>query len=167
MVLLNWPAILVASIVPMLIGFIYYNPKVLGTTWMNISGVTEEKMKEGNMARIFALAYFYSLLIAVILPSIVVHQSSIFSLVADSPEAMDPNTEMGAYVADFMDRFGDKYRTFKHGLFHGFILSAMLVLPILGTISIFERKTAGYVFIHLGYWTITLMLMSGIVCAWQ
>ena len=48
---LNFLAIVVAAIVPLLIGAIWYNPSVLGTAWMKASGMTEEKMKTGNFRK--------------------------------------------------------------------------------------------------------------------
>jgi len=47
---MNVYAILVAAIVPMVLGFIWYNPILFGNVWMRESGITEEKMKSGNMA---------------------------------------------------------------------------------------------------------------------
>jgi hypothetical protein len=37
--------------------------------------------------------------------------------------------------------------------------------PIVGINGLFERKSWKYIFIHAGYWMLTLMLMGGIVCA--
>ena len=36
------------AIVPMILGFIWYHPKVFGTAWMKAVGLTEEDMKGGN-----------------------------------------------------------------------------------------------------------------------
>ena len=57
----NMLAVLVAAFVPMLIGFIWYHPKVLGTAWMNAAGLSEEQLKSGgNMALIFILSLVFS-----------------------------------------------------------------------------------------------------------
>lgn len=58
---INWMAILVAAFIPTVIGFIWYNPKVLGNAWMQAAGMTEEKMKGANMPVIFGVS-FYSVL---------------------------------------------------------------------------------------------------------
>ncbi len=42
-----WP-ILAASISNLIIGFIWYSPKVFGTVWMNLAGVTPEAMEKGK-----------------------------------------------------------------------------------------------------------------------
>ena len=44
----NFIAILVAALATLLVGFVWYNPKVFGTIWMNETGMTEEKAKQGN-----------------------------------------------------------------------------------------------------------------------
>ena len=50
---INFLALLVAALSTLVVGFIWYNPKVFGTIWMKESGMTEEKMKGANMAMIF------------------------------------------------------------------------------------------------------------------
>ncbi len=43
---MNWIAILVGAIVPMVLGFIWYNPKTFGTAWMDAMGMSEEERNE-------------------------------------------------------------------------------------------------------------------------
>ena len=43
---MNMTAIIVASIIPLLIGFIYYHPKAFGNAWMKTTGLTEELLKK-------------------------------------------------------------------------------------------------------------------------
>jgi hypothetical protein len=59
---MNFIAIFVAALVPMILGFIYYNPKVLGGVWMAETGLTEEKMKGGNMALVFGVSLILSIM---------------------------------------------------------------------------------------------------------
>jgi len=56
----NFYAVLVAALSSFVVGFIWYNPKVFGTIWMKESGMTEEKAKNGNMAKIFGLTFVFS-----------------------------------------------------------------------------------------------------------
>ena len=60
MELINFPAILVAALSSFVVGFVWYNPKVFGTIWMNEIGMTEEKAKQGNMAKIFGLTFIFA-----------------------------------------------------------------------------------------------------------
>ena len=71
---LNFLAIVVAAIVPLLIGAIWYNPSVLGTAWMKASGMTEEKMKTGNIAVIFGVTLILSFMLAFTVNGMVIHQ---------------------------------------------------------------------------------------------
>ena len=64
-----------------------------------------------------------------------------------------------------MDTYGGNFRTFKHGAFHGTLYSVFLVLPLIGINALFERKSWSYVWIHVGYWALTLALMGGVISA--
>jgi hypothetical protein len=44
------------------------------------------------------------------------------------------------------------------------MIGLLIVLPIMGTNALFERKSFKYVLINVGYWTISLALMGGILC---
>jgi hypothetical protein len=48
---INPYAIIVAALSTLVTGSIWYNPKVFGTAWMHASGLTEAKLKTGNMLR--------------------------------------------------------------------------------------------------------------------
>lgn len=61
--LINWPAVLVAAISSFAIGGVWYNPKVLGTAWMNDSNLTQEQIKNGaSPLKIFGFAFIFSLM---------------------------------------------------------------------------------------------------------
>ncbi|MDD7885962.1 DUF1761 domain-containing protein [Flavivirga sp. 57AJ16] len=159
--LLNFPAIIVAAVSALVVGFIWYNPKVFGNAWMQAAGMTEEQVKGGNMAKIFGLALLFAFLLAMALPGIVIHQMGAFSLVGG-----DPSVALPSYEA-FMNDYGDAFRTFKHGALHGVIAGVFIALPIIGTNALFERKGAKYIFINSGYWIVTLGVMGAIICGWK
>ena len=62
---LNWWAILAAALSTFLIGGLWYSPAVLGKMWMRENGFKEEDMKQGNMAKIFGLAFVLGLIAAI------------------------------------------------------------------------------------------------------
>ena len=159
----NFLILLLAALVPMVMGFIWYNPKVLGTAWMNASGVTQDKMKGANMPVIFGVSFLLSFLLAFAIQFIVIHQWGVFSCVA-TPENTGPASQLGMDFANFMGKYGHNFRTFKHGAFHGTLAGITIALPILGTNALFERKGFKYIMINVGYWTITMALMGGIIC---
>ena len=158
----NFLAVLAAAVSAMVVGFIWYSPKVFGTAWMQASGMTEEKIKGGNMAKIFGMAFVFALMLAFTMPSIVIHQMGAVSLIGGPlmVDSAEPSYE--AFMADY----GTAFRTFKHGVLHGVLAGIFIALPILGTNALFERKSAKYIFINSGYWIVTLGIMGGIICAW-
>ncbi len=164
----NFIAVLVAALVPMLIGFIWYNPKLLGNAWSVEAGMTEEKMKSANMGLLFGLSFVFALMLSMSMNMLVIHQMHVYSLFQHyEKDVADPNTTIGALVKGIMDNYGNEFRTFKHGALHGFLSSLFVILPVLATNAMFERKSWKYIWINYGYWAITFLLMGGIVSAWQ
>lgn len=164
--MLNFPIILAAAIIPTIIGFIWYNPKVFGNAWMQAADMSEEKMKGANMAIIFGVSLFLSVLLAVQVNFITIHQSHIFSTLMNQPGFGEEGSEIMLYIADFMEKYGKEFRTFKHGALHGVLAGVFFVLPVLGTNALFERKGFKYIAVNVGYWCVTLALMGGVICQW-
>lgn len=162
---LNFLILLAASLIPLVIGFVWYNPKVFGTAWMNATGMTEEKAKGANMPLIFGLTFLFSFMFAFILQTMVIHQFSVFSLMANEPGLNDATSEAGKYFADFMSKYGNNFRSFKHGVLHGTITALFLILPVIGVNALFERKGFKYIAINVGYWMVSAALMGGVICA--
>ena len=164
---MNLLAVLVAAFVPMILGFIWYNPKVLGTAWMQASGMTEEKAKKANMGLVFGLSFLFSLMLSFSLQFMCIHQYHITSAFFDfMSKIQDPSTPEGGTYKQVMDLVGNGHRTFGHGALHGTIGGIMTILPVIATGAMFEGKGFKYIAINAGYWIISLMLMCGILCAW-
>jgi hypothetical protein len=157
----NILAILVAAVSALVVGFIWYNPKVFGNAWMKAAGLSEEQLKGSNMAKIFALALLFAILLAFSLQGMTIHQMGAFSMVGGDVENALPS-----YQA-FMDDYGDAFRTFKHGALHGVLAGIFIALPLIGTNALFERKGAKYIFINSGYWVVTFGIMGAIICGWR
>lgn len=162
----NMLIVAAAALVPLVMGFIYYNPKVLGKAWMKLSGMTEEKMKEGNMAVIYGSAYFLSFLAAIALFMSVVHQTDYHSILINEPGYGEEGSEIMNQIGAFMDTYGNNFRTFKHGALHGGFIGFFVALPVLVTNGLFEGKGFKLGFLNAGYWIITFALMGGILCQW-
>lgn len=162
---INFVIILAAALVPMAVGFVWYNPKVFGNAWKQAAEVSDEKMKGANMALIFGLSFVLSFLLSMSIQFMVIHQWSIYSILADQPGMTDPNSEINMFIKDFLGKYGNEFRTFKHGAFHGVLAGFMIALPILGTNALFERKGFKYVAMNAGFWIVCLALMGGIICA--
>lgn len=156
------PAILIASaLVPMVIGFMWYNEKTFGNAWMKETGMTKEKAKEANILKTFGFAILFSLFVSTTLYQIVIHQGALYSLVLG-----DNSESTQQWLKDAMARYGNNYRTFQLGMAHGLFTRLFLALPMEGLNSQFEMKSWKYVFITSGYWIVSFMLMGGIICQW-
>lgn len=157
----NFYMYFVAALIPLIIGGIYYNPKVLGNAWMKSCGFSEEDLKGANMGVIFLLTYIFGLLISLSLQSMVIHQGGVFSMMM--PDIMEAGAAQDQFNA-LMAEYGDRYRSFGHGALHGGIATLFFVFPIIGILAMFERRGWKYIWIHVGYWFITLILMGGLLC---
>jgi hypothetical protein len=141
---INWIALVVAAIIPLVTGFIWYHPKVFGTAWMKETGMTEEKAKSMNPGKTYGLAVVFAFLAG-------------FFLWAQVMTGGGPGMPHGP-EGEFM--------TFKHGAFHGALVAVAVVLPVFATNALFEMKSVKYVLINVGYWALTFALMAGLLNAW-
>ncbi|MBN8702882.1 MAG: DUF1761 domain-containing protein [Bacteroidetes bacterium] len=161
---INFLVLALAALVPMVVGFIWYNPKVLGNAWMNAAGLTEEKLKGANMALIFGLSYLFAFFLAMSINFMVIHQFHMQSILMNEPGFQETGSEINLMLTDFLAKYGSNFRTFKHGAFHGIIGGIFTALPILATNAMFERKGFKYIAINAGYWILTFALMGGVIC---
>ena len=130
----NLLAIVIAALIPMFMGFIYYHPKVFGKVWMDSLGLKEEDLKKGNMGAIMGISLVMSVLL------------SFFMLV----NVDGPGQE-------------GEFDTFKLGVFHGVLVGFMVAMPVLVTNGLFERKNLKNLAINTLYWIITIGLMGGVI----
>lgn len=147
---------LLAALIPMILGSVWYSRKVFGNAWMQASGMTDEKIKGANMALIFGITFVFAVMIAFALHPIVIHQWGVNSLFMHYPDH-----DLKKQV---LEQFGSEFRTFKHGALHGGIAGITIALPVLGINALFERKGFKYIAINAGYWFVCMMLMGGFIC---
>ena len=63
----NWLAILVAALLPMIIGFLWYGP-LFGKKWMSLMGTTEEEIKAGfNPMKSYGVSFIGAILTAYVM----------------------------------------------------------------------------------------------------
>ncbi|MBT8274018.1 MAG: DUF1761 domain-containing protein [Bacteroidia bacterium] len=132
----NWLSLIIATLIPLVVGFIYYNKNVFGKAWMNSLGLTEADLEKGNKAVIFSLSIVLSFLLAFFL--------------------LNFNNGPGQE---------GEFDTFKHGAFHGFFIGFVVGMPIMAINGLFELKKAKTILINILYWIITLAIMGGILDA--
>lgn len=155
----------VTALIPLVIGSIYYHPKVAGKPWMESSGMTEEKMKGGNMLMILTFTYLLGILLSFALSGFVVHQMGIFGAFYGTDFETEGTSAYNAYQT-VMAEVGTAQRSWKHGILHGIMASLFFAWPVIAIQSMFERRGKKYTAVHLGYWIIVLALMGGIISAY-
>jgi len=160
----NFYILLITALIPLLIGGIWYHPKVLGNVWMRTAEISEERARSGNMFIIFGLTYLFGLFIAYTLMGMTIHQLGIMQVFVQQPGFGEEGTDIQRYYEDFMANYGNIHRDFRHGALHGGFAAVAFALPLVAIVALFERRGWKYIGTHFGYWFITLMLMSGLIC---
>ena len=137
---MNWLALIVGALVPMILGFIWYHKSLFGNAWMNSIGKTEEELKAGgNMA----LTMILSLLLAAALAYFLIGQLGIHDYFAEGDDGYAHN--------------------FGHGAYHGMWIGLLTAVPVLVTNSLFEQKSWNNIFINAAYWVLAIALMGGVI----
>jgi hypothetical protein len=61
---INWLAVIVAAVASFLLGGLWYSPVMFGKVWQREAGLSDEQLKQGNMAKIFGLSLILAFLAA-------------------------------------------------------------------------------------------------------
>lgn len=159
MMQINFWAILLASLIPLIVGFLWYHPKLFGKVWQTEAGLTADKMK-GQMIGVFIFSVILSVLMAFFLQFVTIHQFGAVGMIGG--DEMNANDSYYAFMRDY--RYA--YRSFGHGAFHSMMASFLFVFPMIAINAMFERKSWKYTMINTGYWAVTITIMGGIICGW-
>lgn len=62
---LNWLAVAAATLSTFILGGIWYSPAMFGRAWMEAAGISEEKAKQANPAKVYGGAFVLSLISAI------------------------------------------------------------------------------------------------------
>lgn len=134
----NWLAVIVAALVPTIVGFLWYGP-LFGKQWLDSMGWTKEDEAKGNMPVIFGISFVMAIILSMGL---------LFTIT-------------GAHQPD------GSFATFKHGALHGVMLSFFLSVPTLVSGALFQRSTGKNIILNVAYWMITMAIMGGILDMWR
>ena len=143
---INFLAIIVAGLMPSVIGALYYGP-LFGKVWLNSMNKTKEEMEPSNPA----IAYGGSMLLSMLL-------------------AMSLNFTIGLVhknVNSAGELFIDSHFSFGHGALHGAMIALMTITPIIVSLGIFHKFNWKTNLLNVGFWVITLAVMGGILDVWQ
>lgn len=157
----NIVILLACALIPFFFGYVWFHPAVFGgDTWYDSARLVGAERTEVSKLKLLS-TLILNFLIVFGLYNLAVHQSGVFGMLnAETALFADP------VVKSFMDEYGRSGLNFKHGLFHGLTSTILLVIPILGYVTIFEKKSFKYFLIYLGYWTICCMLIGGVLAEW-
>ena len=158
----NWLILPIAALFPSIIGFIWYHPNVFGT---KLSQVTDEPLPGTRSIKNKVLIYIFSIVLAYILTLMSVHQSAIYQLFFMDPDLLDANSKYNVFIKEFMAEYGNRHRSFGHGMIHGAEAGLMFGLAFLGITTLMQNKPLKLIWIHLGFWILCCSLMAGLVCA--
>lgn len=158
---MNFYAVFVAALSTLVVGSVWYGP-LFGKIWMKETGLTEEVLKKDSMVKIFSLTYIFSVMIALVMQLLTIHQFGALGMVGGPDFVASARPSYAAFMADYSIAF----RTFQHGALHGFMSGLFLAFPLLAINGLFERKSWKLIFIHSGYWTVVMTIMGAIVCGW-
>jgi len=160
----NWLIIPIAATIPLIISFIWYQPKVFGTALAKVTGQSIEQITNYTAKRI-GFIYLFGLLMAYIITACSVHQYAVFQLFMFEPSLTETGSEFNGFLSDFYGKYGDRHRSFFHGVIHGAEASLLFGLASLGISTFMEGAPMKRMWIHLGYFVLCGSIMGGLVCA--
>ena len=161
----NWYILPISAFIPIIIGMVWYNPKVFGNKLATITGDTITPINQKlNIGKVILL-YLFSLLFSYVLTLNSVHQVAIFQLFFLDPSLAEPNSEFNSFISDFMSKFSDRHRSFGHGIVHGVEASFLYGLAFLGIPALLQGKPLKQIWVHLGFVVLCGALMAGLNCA--
>lgn len=133
----NYLLVLLSAIVAMIVGATWYSPLLFGNEWNKFSGFTLENLEKTNPKSTVKLYVFH--FIATLLMSYILAQ-----------------------LVGFMHAV-----SFSDGAKIGFWLWLGIVVPVLLSSVLWERKSIIVYLIDIGYNLASLVLMGGILAAWS
>lgn len=143
---INYLAVIVAALVPNVLGALYYGP-LLGKQWLASLNFTSEDLKGRNEPLIYGAALLLSFVVSFFLKFMIelIHKD------------VGQNGELV---------FGS-FHTFGHGAMHGAGLAIGLVIPIIISLGLFQKTKASNVIINCIFWLLCFSVMGGILDVWS
>ena len=157
----NWYILFLTAFLPLIIGYIWYHPKVFGERLAKISGRDLSEIGVTNNLKRALSLYGFGVLISYLILVLSVHQVAPHLLFFGEPLMTDPNYEAHAFLQNFLEQFGDRHRSFGHGAIHGFETGLFASLTTLGFAAFAEGQSLKKSWIHIGFWVLTCTILGG------
>ncbi len=135
----NLFAVIVAAIIPMIIGALWYSPVMFAKKWMALIGKTEEEIKKSmNPMKMYGLSFIAYLVMAYVLAHIVIYST--------------------AYTGS---------SGFGAGMQAGFWIWLGFVLTTNSSTVLFESRPSGLYWMNVFYYLVCILLMGGLLAVWR
>ena len=163
--LFNFYILPISALIPLILGFVWYQPKVFGTRLVNNIGESIEQITLPKSIGKIGLIYLFGLFLSYIMTLVSVHQIGVFQLFFMDASFADTSSEFRTFTNDFLAQYGTRHKTFGHGMVHGAEASFFFSLAILGINALLTGKSLKSIWVHVGFWVVCCSLMAGINCA--
>jgi hypothetical protein len=135
----NIVAVLIAALVPMVLGAVWYSSLMFGKQWMKLMGKTEEELKAGfSPLKTYGLSFVMYFVMAYVLGHFVIYATSF--------------TGSSGFGAGMQAGFW---------AWLGFVFTTSVITML------YESRKSGIVWINALYNLVSLLLMGGILAAWR
>jgi len=154
---LNYTAFLLISFVPILIGYLWYHPQFPIAKWsgQSLSGHSNVNPLKLLACLIMSITIVYGYI------NIVIHQMGFYELFFT--DIMKGSEEAKTITKEFLSQYGDKHRSFGHGVFHGIINAFVFALPFIFFHALMDNRDRKYLLHHFSYWLIVSVIISGLI----
>lgn len=133
----NYIAVLVAGVVAMILGSLWYSPILFGNAWMKLGGFNMkdmDKAKKKGMGKLYFAMFIGALICAYVLAHMVSYAGAV---------------------------------SFTDGMMEGFWLWLGFIAPVLLGSVLWESKPVKYYLINVSYWLVLLLINGGILAVWK
>lgn len=161
----NWYIIFFTAFLPLIIGYVWYHPKIFGGKLAKFSDNQLSNIGVTNNFKRAISIYGFGVLLSYMVLLLCVHQIGPHLLFFAESQMADPNYEAHAFLKNFLEQFGDRHRTFSHGLIHGFEMGLFWSIALLASTAFIEGQSLKKYWIHIGFWILTCMVMGGVLSA--
>ncbi|MCI0449932.1 MAG: DUF1761 domain-containing protein [Chlorobi bacterium] len=135
---INLIPVVIAGVINMLLGALWYSPYVMGKLWMKSMGKTEEEIKQGYSGASMGLVYVVNTIASLLFSYVLAHIVKFASLT-----------------------------TFGEGANAGFWVWLGFVVTTVLPGYLYENRPKMLYFIFIIYQLISIVLMGGVLAMWQ
>ncbi len=135
---LNYLAVIVAALIPMIVGALWYSPALFAKRWLALMGKTDEEVRRGGAGKAYALSFVASLVMSFVLAHFI-HYTFAYTQASGG---------LGGFKIAFW-------------AWLGFVITT-------GSSSVlFEGRRSGLYFLSMGYYLVSMLLMGLVLGAWR